>query len=1016
MAAGWFAAGCSSSKKVDVGTSCELNSDCNSPLSCSFGKCHDTCKETRDCPLGASCVKLSTGSVCQLPADAYCTGLCDENLVCAADQRCRAGCQTAAECLTGQSCVASGTSATSVCADSTDVDVTGQLQQKGVVGAACVLDTDCNSLLSCVMNECHYLCQNTNVCPTGQSCVKTATSAVCQLPAEAACDSTTPCSGGLTCAVDYRCRATCKSASDCTTGQSCAGGVCADPSDLNSSGQLTPRSPPTKPDSGADAQESDGGGKDTNLGTGGAVDTGGSPDTGGGIVADVAGPDNRLDAPVDQSVTKMPDAGTDVAPDATPTSTQTVALFHFDGTEGSTNLVDSSGTGKIATITGNPIISTAQSKFGGASLYINGTSSVRTNYVVSSGGADFVMDGDFTLDFWIFPISYPNTWGTLVLLGDCDQNQPNGPSWNSGGSGWHFNPYYPASSIQAPAPSTWHHVAVTRSGLTYRAFVDGAQVYTNTSSTFSFTDGRLWVTGCGSAGDNGDLKGYIDELRVVKGVAVWTSNFTPPTAPYTASSVLPVDAGTPDLPPAAPDASGDVRDGAASDAPSVPCGTSVCTGGGCCVANSCVANGDTCSTGGICIAGSCASTASLSASPLSLDFGSVTTGQSSSAQSFAITNTGQQTSGAITVTSDNSDFVVQTGGAFDCVSGKTTLAPGTACTVHVVFSPKLAVAVTGTVTVSATPGGSAGVSVSGTSACSADYLNDGTGTCMPLAGVVWTRISSPQGNFVSVGSSSDGSKLVVASGYIYTSWDSGATWTQRSTTSQNWTSVASSADGTKLVAAVSNGYIYTSVDSGVTWTQRGTQPGWQCVASSSDGAKLVAGSYGYAYTSADSGATWTQQGSTSQAWSSVASSADGTKLVAVAFNGYIFTSGDSGVTWTQRGTSSSWNSVASSADGTKLVAVAESGYIYRSVDSGVTWTQIGPQQYWLSVASSSDGTRLVAGTNQYLYTSWDSGANWKQRGTSDLWYSVASSADGTKLVAVAGGVAGHIYTSTGPLP
>ncbi len=43
--------------------------------------------------------------------------------------------------------------------------------------------------------------------------------------------------------------------------------------------------------------------------------------------------------------------------------------------------------------------------------------------------------------------------------------------------------------------------------------------------TFSFTDGTLWVTGCGSAGDNGDLNGYIDELRVVKGVAVWTSDF-----------------------------------------------------------------------------------------------------------------------------------------------------------------------------------------------------------------------------------------------------------------------------------------------------------------------------------------------------------------------------------------------------------------------------------------------------------------------------------------------------------
>ena len=246
--------------------------------------------------------------------------------------------------------------------------------------------------------------------------------------------------------------------------------------------------------------------------------------------------------------------------------------------------------------------------------------------------------------------------------------------------------------------------------------------------------------------------------------------------------------------------------------------------------------------------------ASLSASPSSLDFGSVTTGQSSSAQSFAITNTGQQTSGAITVKSDNTDFVVQTGGAFDCVSGKTTLAPGTACTVHIVFSPKLAIAVTGSVAFSATPGGSSGVSVSGTSACSSDYLRDGTGTCVPYAGVVWTQTNSPQANWVSVASSSDGTKLIAASDYIYTSADSGATWTQRGSVPQYWQSVASSSDGTKLVA-VTDEYIYTSADSGLIWSQAGTQQyGGVSVASSSDGTKLIA-AFDSIYTSADSGVT-----------------------------------------------------------------------------------------------------------------------------------------------------------------
>jgi len=166
-----------------------------------------------------------------------------------------------------------------VCADANDLDTSGQLQQKGVLGAACTLNGDCNSPLSCIMNTCHYLCQNTNVCPAEQSCLKTSTGSVCQLPAEAGCDSATPCPVGLLCATDARCRAVCKSASDCTAGQTCVGGVCADKSDLGSNGQLIPKTL-TKPDGGTDAQGMDVG-QDTNLGIGGAVEAGGSNSSGG---------------------------------------------------------------------------------------------------------------------------------------------------------------------------------------------------------------------------------------------------------------------------------------------------------------------------------------------------------------------------------------------------------------------------------------------------------------------------------------------------------------------------------------------------------------------------------------------------------------------------------------------------------------------------------------------------------------------------------------------------------------
>jgi hypothetical protein len=120
--------GCSSSKKIDVGGDCLLNSDCNSPLVCTMNRCHAGCRETRDCPTGQSCTLIDGAGVCQLPAEAECdaNGTCaDPRLLCASDLRCRAKCATADNCSTGQVCTRN------VCADSKDLDVTtGQLPQK----------------------------------------------------------------------------------------------------------------------------------------------------------------------------------------------------------------------------------------------------------------------------------------------------------------------------------------------------------------------------------------------------------------------------------------------------------------------------------------------------------------------------------------------------------------------------------------------------------------------------------------------------------------------------------------------------------------------------------------------------------------------------------------------------------------------------------------------------------------------------------------------------------------------
>jgi len=100
----------SSSKAVGLGLGCSLNSDCNSPLVCVFGLCHEACALTSDCPPGQSCVASGTPrvNVCTLPSESSCAdgGMCTiDTLTCdPATQQCRNPCTTAGCAVPGQIC------------------------------------------------------------------------------------------------------------------------------------------------------------------------------------------------------------------------------------------------------------------------------------------------------------------------------------------------------------------------------------------------------------------------------------------------------------------------------------------------------------------------------------------------------------------------------------------------------------------------------------------------------------------------------------------------------------------------------------------------------------------------------------------------------------------------------------------------------------------------------------------------------------------------------------------------
>src|SRR5579862_5966586 len=107
------ASSCSSSA-VALDQGCSINSDCAAQLVCTFGRCHDQCKTSRDCASGERCIVSASGGVCQLAQDSTCAAgyLCPIGEVCGADQQCRVQC-VGGGCITGDYCLISG--ATSAC-------------------------------------------------------------------------------------------------------------------------------------------------------------------------------------------------------------------------------------------------------------------------------------------------------------------------------------------------------------------------------------------------------------------------------------------------------------------------------------------------------------------------------------------------------------------------------------------------------------------------------------------------------------------------------------------------------------------------------------------------------------------------------------------------------------------------------------------------------------------------------------------------------------------------------------
>jgi hypothetical protein len=209
-----------------------------------------------------------------------------------------------------------------------------------------------------------------------------------------------------------------------------------------------------------------------------------------------------------------------------------VLYLKGDGANNSTDIVDNSPTPKTITRFGDTKISTTQSKYGGSSIYFDGSGDYLQSDTITELGFS---TGDFTIELWLHPlVSWSDLIGFLGFVG------------GSGGKGNAIGAFVGALSIWVdagsvssfnfnPTTNQWVHIALTRFNGTLRAFRNGVVMatYANWVDDLGLTK-QLLIGRYTQQGFTKQFNGYIDSLRITKGIARYTANFNPETDTYLA--------------------------------------------------------------------------------------------------------------------------------------------------------------------------------------------------------------------------------------------------------------------------------------------------------------------------------------------------------------------------------------------------------------------------------------------------------------------------------------------------
>jgi hypothetical protein len=210
------------------------------------------------------------------------------------------------------------------------------------------------------------------------------------------------------------------------------------------------------------------------------------------------------------------------------TDGNTKLLLHFEGPSGGTTFLDHSGYGR--TVTGNGSIALASSpvKMGKGSLAFNGS----TQYATVAHSSDWEFgSGNFTVEWWEYRTGggcaiardfstlycpFLFSYGSTRLVYMCSA----AGSWDIANG----------RSFGTVTNNVWQHLAITRNGTVFRTFLNGVQQDSWTSSASLAANSNPLCIGAAQSGTY--FSGYMDDLRITKGVSRYDANFTAPEAPF----------------------------------------------------------------------------------------------------------------------------------------------------------------------------------------------------------------------------------------------------------------------------------------------------------------------------------------------------------------------------------------------------------------------------------------------------------------------------------------------------